>query len=120
MKYLKTFENYSNSDVNEEIDFKALGQKAVALGQKIGITKDPVKKRAIALDAIQRHPNKSKKYLMYLKEDPKKAEKYVDIHVKYAYEKGDILYIGWSKEKNDFEKNSIETDATGLLGTKKY
>jgi len=109
MKHLKKFENFSN----EEIDWKDLGRK-------IGILKDPVKQKAIALDGIQKHPMKSQTYADLLKEDPKKAEKYLLFHAENDYEKGNILYTKWDPVKNKFVDSGISRDGTGLLGTRGY
>jgi len=109
MKHLKKFEKFSN----EEIDWKDLGRK-------IGIVKDPVKQKSIALDAIQKHPKKSQAYADLLKEDPKKAEKFLDFHAEHGYKPGDILYPKWDSVKNKFVDAGISRDASGILGTRSY
>jgi hypothetical protein len=109
MKHLKKFENFSN----EEIDWKDLGRK-------IGVFKDPVKQKAIALDAIKKHPKKSQAYADLLKEDPKKAEQFLDFHAEHGYKPGDILYPKWDSVKNKFVDGGISRDSTGLLGTRGY
>jgi len=109
MKHLKKFENFSN----EEIDWRDLGRK-------IGVLKDPVKQKSIALDAIQKHPKKSQAYSDLLKEDPKKAEKFLDFHAEHDYKVGDILYPKWDTVKNKFVDAGISRDSTGLLGTRGF
>jgi len=109
MKHLKKFENFSN----EEIDWRDLGRK-------IGILSDPVKRKATALDAIQKHSMKSQTYADLLKEDPKKAEKFLDFHAEHGYKVGDILYPKWDPVKNKFVDAGISRDGTGLLGTRGY
>ena len=109
MKHLKKFENFSN----EEIDWRDLGRK-------LGVFKDPAKQKAIALDAIKKHPTKSQAYANLLKEDPEKAEKFLDFHAEYNYKVGDILYPKWDTVKNKYVDAGISRDGTGLLGTRGY
>jgi len=104
MKHLKTFENFSNTDINEEIDWKALGQK-------IGLIKDPVKKKAATLDAINKHPVKKKNYEQFLKENPEKAEKYLE----FWMENPDEKYCKWDDKKNMFVKATTGAGVTGLM-----
>jgi hypothetical protein len=101
MKHLKKFENFSN----EEIDWRDLGRK-------IGILEDPVKRKATALDAIQKHSMKSQTYAALLKEDPKKAEKFLDFHAEHDYKPGDILYPKWDSVKNKFGKSVLRKART--------
>jgi hypothetical protein len=107
MKHLKTFENFSNTDINEEIDFKALAQK-------IGLIKDPVKKKEETLKAIQSHPVKNKTYQDWLKKDKQIADKYVEFWMNNTNAK----YCRWDDVKKKFVDTGISRDASGILGTK--
>lgn len=98
MKHLKTFENFSNTDINEEIDFKAIGQK-------IGLIKDPVKKRAETIKAIQSHPARNKTYQHWLEKDKEVADKLVDFVMKNP----DVRYINWDPNKKVWYDHGKDT-----------
>ena len=98
MKHLKTFESFSNIHINEEISIKDIGQSLKSFGQKIGLLKTDEQKRQAALEFIKSHPVYNKAYENFLKEDPKKAEKYVQFRIKNP----DKKYIKWDDAKKDF------------------
>jgi DNA polymerase III gamma/tau subunit len=116
MKHLKTFESFSNIDINEEISIKDIGQGLKSFGQKIGLLKTDEQKRQAALEFIKSHPVYNKAYENFLKEDPKKAEKYVQFRIKNP----DKKYIKWDDVKKDFVASGKESDQSGLLGTKSF
>lgn len=97
MKHLKTFENFSNTDINEEIDFKALAQK-------IGLIKDPVEKRAKIVKALSDGSSvHSKKYKFWMEKNTPEgrevADKLVDFLVKNSGFFASDDYITWVPAK---------------------
>jgi len=107
MKHIKKFENFSTT--NEEIDWKSLAQK-------IGLIKDPIKRKQETIKAIESHPAKNKVYEDWLKKDKKIADKYIEFWMKNP----GAAYCKWNAEKNMFVDSGISKDSTGLLGTKSY
>jgi len=47
MRHLKTFENFSNTDINEEISLKDIGQGLKSFAQKIGVLKTDEQKERL-------------------------------------------------------------------------
>jgi hypothetical protein len=109
MKHLKTFENFSNTEINEEINWKEFTQK-------IGFTKDPAKKRKLTIDTIMNHPAKKKVYEQWLKKDKEIAEKYVEFWI----ENPSATYCRWDEKSKKFVDTGISSDPSGLLGTRSY
>ena len=100
MKHLKTFENFSNTEINEEISLKDIGQALKSFAQKIGVLKTDEQKRKAALDFIKGHRVYNEAYEKMLKEDPEKAEKYVQFRI----DNPDKKYIKWDDVKKEFLK----------------
>ena len=98
MKHLKTFESFSNTDINEEIDLKGFAQK-------IGIIKDPVKKRAELVKALsagssdQDMNRNSVRYKLWMKKDPEVADKLVDYLMKNSGFLSSTKYLAWDPNK---------------------
>jgi hypothetical protein len=116
MKHLKTFENFSNTEINEEISLKDIGQALKSFAQKIGVLKTDEQKRKAALDFIKGHRVYNEAYEKMLKEDPEKAEKYVQFRI----DNPDKKYIKWDDVKKEFVASGKESDSTGLMGTKSF
>jgi hypothetical protein len=99
MKHLKTFENFSNIDINEEINLKAFAQK-------IGLIKDPVKKRAELVKALSAGSSDDKdmnrnsvRYKTWMKKDPEVADKLVDYLMKNSGFLSSTTYLTWDANK---------------------
>lgn len=107
MQHLKTFENFKNTEINEEIDWKDLATK-------IGLIKDPVKKRETTIDAIKKHPSKKRTYEEWLEKDPEIAEKYVEFWMNNP----GVKYCKWDDVKKKFIDTGIYRDSSGILGTR--
>jgi len=109
MKHLKTFENFSNIDINEEINLKAFAQK-------IGLIKDPVKKRAELIKALlagssddEDMNRNSARYKRWMKKDPEVADKLVDYILKNSGFLDTTSYIDWDPNKKAWRDYGVDT-----------
>jgi hypothetical protein len=109
MQHLKTFENFSNTGINEEVNWKKFAQE-------IGLLKDPVKKRKLTIDAIMKHPSRKKAYEEWLEKDKEIAKKYVEFWMKNP----GSTYCRWDEKLKKFVDTGISSDPSGLLGTRSY
>ena len=78
--------------------------------------KDPAKEKEKALAKINSKPVRAKYFKELQASDPDKAEKMVAFFMKNK----DVPYIKWDSAKKDYVDATVESDASGLTGTRNY